>query len=136
MNNFCSNSDILELLEFLGAILKIFLMFIPVIIIIYGTFDFFKLLITEEKKNINLFLKRTVSGILIFFLVPFVKFIFYSFDVLDNNCLKVFLGEEVNVNHINRTEGINSEKQCEKLQAPYVWIDGSCRIDISMEDIK
>lgn len=134
MNKFCSNLSLLEMLEFFGIILKFFLMIIPLIIIIYGTFDFFKLLITDEKKNIKLFLKRVISGMLMFFLIPFARFIFFDFGEVDNNCFKVFLGEK-RVDNINKMESINSEKECKKLQAPYVWLDGSCRIDISTEDI-
>ena len=135
MNNICSNTDVLEIIELFGAFFRIFLFIIPIVIIIYGTIDFFKLLIKEEKNSIKLFLKRIISGLLCFFLIPFVKVVFSSFGVIDNDCFKTFFGENIDSSYINEVANINSEEECEKLQAPYVWLDGSCRIDISKEDI-
>ena len=135
MDNICGNSDVLDLLELLGTFFRIFLIVIPIIIIIYGVFDFFKLLITEEKKNIKVFLKRVISGILCFFIIPFVKVIFSSFGVIDNDCFKTFFGENLDSSYITTVENVSSEDECKELQEPYIWLDGSCRIDISKENI-
>lgn len=90
--NICTN-DMMGLYEIFYIVLTIFKILIPLIIIGYGTFDFYQAVIKNEegliKKKFSRFIKRIISGILIFFVPSFVLFMFESteFDRNQFSCV-------------------------------------------------
>lgn len=91
--NFCSRTA--GIFELIGNVLKIFLLFIPLIIIVYAIFDYFKSVVSKEEKEMGKATKRVilriVSGMLIFFLPPIINFIFAAIGVSESDCLKCML---------------------------------------------
>lgn len=75
---FCNDTK--ELLTFVGWIITIFKIAIPLIIIIYGMIDFGKAVVAEKdddiKKSAKTLLRRAIAGIIIFFVPAIVLWIF------------------------------------------------------------
>ena len=89
--NYCSNTY-MRFYELFGIVLYIFKYFIPILIIIYGTFDLFGIVIKiKDKKNNNLkkFFIRIVSGIIIFFIPTIIIEIFerVGLDKTEYSCM-------------------------------------------------
>ena len=76
--NFCNDTK--ELLGFVGYILLIFKIIIPLIIIIYGMIDFGKAVVAEKdddiKKSAKSLGRRAIAGIIIFFIPTIVIWVF------------------------------------------------------------
>ena len=92
---FCSDTK--ELLTFVGWIITIFKIAIPLIIIIFGMMDFGKAVVSEKdedvKKQAVKLLRRAIAGIIIFFIPTLVIWIFetvndYSSEAQDFNTCK------------------------------------------------
>lgn len=77
--NYCSNNFV-RFYELFGLVLLLIKCFIPLLIIVFGTFDFFGLVIKnkENKSNVNKFIRRIVVGIIIFFIPSIIIEIFES----------------------------------------------------------
>ena len=77
--NYCSDNFV-KFYELFGIILLLIKCFIPLLIIIFGMFDFFGIVIKnkDNKKNINKFIRRIVVGIIIFFIPSIITIIFES----------------------------------------------------------
>jgi Na+/proline symporter len=75
---FCNDTK--ELLTFVGWIITIFKIAIPLVIIIYGMIDFGKAVVAEKdddiKKSAKTLLRRAIAGIIIFFVPAIVLWIF------------------------------------------------------------
>lgn len=75
--NFCKEVDVLKTLKFLGFILFFLKLLIPFIIIIMGTFDYYKAMIEDEdealSKQTKVLIRRILIGIIIFFIPSLVK---------------------------------------------------------------
>ena len=82
MDNFCADTIIIW--RVIGEIIHVIRLVIPVIIVIFGTFDLGRSVIAGEDKEIKksqkLFIKRLIYGVLIFFLPMIVKAVFSLFD--------------------------------------------------------
>lgn len=78
MNTFCADSA--TVWQFLGEIIYIIRIVIPVIIILLGTLDLGKAVMAGEDKKIKeaqkTFLKRIIYGVAIFFMFTIVEVIF------------------------------------------------------------
>ena len=76
--NFCSQTK--ELLGFVGYLLLIFKIIIPLIIIVYGMIDFGKAVVAEKdddiKKSAKSLGRRAIAGIIIFFIPTIVIWVF------------------------------------------------------------
>ena len=82
MDSFCA--DTIVIWKGIGEVIHIIRLVIPVIIVIFGTFDLGKSVIAGEEKEIKksqkMFMKRLIYGVLIFFLPMFIKAVFSLFD--------------------------------------------------------
>ncbi len=78
MNSFCS--DTVSMWKFIGEIIYIIRIVIPVIIILLGTLDLGKAVMAGEDKKIKeaqkTFIKRIIYGVAIFFIFTIVEVIF------------------------------------------------------------
>lgn len=78
MSNFCAEAR--GILQFVGWLLTIFRIAIPLIIIALGMFDFGKAVVAskddEIKKQFKQLMMRLVAGVLIFFVPVFVMWVF------------------------------------------------------------
>ncbi len=79
--SFCSDTK--DIWQFVGTIVTIFKIVIPVLIIILGSVDLGKAVVAgkEEdiKKHTNILIKRIVMGIIIFFIPTLVRAVFKLF---------------------------------------------------------
>lgn len=68
-----------ELTNTVGAVYNVLLIAVPVMVVLFGTIDFVKAVISgkedEIKKNTATFVKRLITGLLVFFVLAFAKFI-------------------------------------------------------------
>ena len=91
--DFCSEAA--GMLELIGNILMIFKFFIPLIVIIYAIFDFYKSVVGKEEKvlakSVKRALLRLVAAILIFFLPTLINFSFSVIGVEESSCTKCVL---------------------------------------------
>lgn len=73
-----------EPLKFIGHIVTIFKIIIPILLIAFGMMDFFKAVTAgkdeEIKKSVKTFALRVLAGVVIFFLPTIVSFIFSMID--------------------------------------------------------
>ena len=87
LSEFCNNSK--ELLQFVGYILLVFKIAIPLVIIILGALDFGKAVVAskdeEIKSSAKRLLCRCVAGIVIFFIPNIVLWIFTIADDYSDN---------------------------------------------------
>ena len=78
--NYCTNNNLLSTFMFIGRIIQIAKIFIPIIIIGFGVMDLFKAITgskdDEIKKSFKSLAMRCVAGVCVFFLPAIVSFIF------------------------------------------------------------
>ena len=78
ITEFCKQTK--ELLSFVGYLLLIFKIVIPMIIIVYGMIDFGKAVVAEKdddiKKSAKSLGRRAIAGIIIFFIPTIVVWVF------------------------------------------------------------
>ncbi len=99
--NFCEEENVMKLLTISGYVLMIAKLLVPIIIVIVGTFDYFKAVTADNDKEIakqtKKLITRIVAGFLIFFIPTILKitFTFVSgFNDLEadyNKCAKCVL---------------------------------------------
>ncbi|MEG1009517.1 MAG: hypothetical protein RSF67_06885 [Clostridia bacterium] len=77
-NGFCSGTA--DLWQFVGMILLVFKIVIPIILIVLGMIDLGKAVISSDDKSINKAAKalamRVIAGMLIFFIPSVISFVF------------------------------------------------------------
>ena len=77
LDNPCSQDNILHVLNFLGYILWILVLLVPLLIVGFGTYDIFKAVIDKDEKSLAKQLRilgiRIVIGLIIFFLPKIVN---------------------------------------------------------------
>ncbi len=80
INSFCNEAA--PLLQFVGYLVLIFKIAIPVVIIVMGMMDFGKAVISEKdediKKQAIKLGRRALAGVVIFFIPVFIKWLFYT----------------------------------------------------------
>ena len=78
IGDFCAKSS--GILQFLGYVLLVFKIAIPLLIIFYGVFDFGKAVTSgkddEIKKSAKTLMLRAVAGVIIFFVPSIVMWLF------------------------------------------------------------
>ena len=78
--NPCSENDILRVLHFIGYLLFVVKILVPLIIVGYATFDLFKAVIDKDEKSISkqmrIVLMRMLAGLLVFFLPSIIYAVF------------------------------------------------------------
>lgn len=141
-----SNERLLTLFMFLGYILKIILILIPIIIIVLGTIDLVKYVINpnDNKNNIKLFTKRLILGVSIFFVTIIVSFVFNTINQnINNQYFKCFSNPSLcnqivdNMrNDVNNCKKIDNKDDCCKFilnnkKASYNKDIDDCTIPIS-----
>lgn len=129
--NACENPEILKIFYFFNIILDIVRIAIPIGLIIIGTIDFTKALISSDestqKKSTKLFMKRILMGIMVFLVPWIVKLLIiglgniFSDEVNFTDCL-----ENANSKDIERLEaGLNLDNyKCyyDTINKKYNWI--------------
>ncbi len=137
LSNFCDSDVAYRIVHFLGVVFNIAKIVVPIIIILYGSIDLIKGVINPDSdKNIKLFIKRIIYGVLFFFVTYIVTFIFsFTNNKLDNKCLEIFLEPDNPILGVTDVVEIKDKNECEKLGDPYIWIDDDCKIDISKDKV-
>ena len=94
------NKKIPELTSWIFLIIQVI---VPVILVILGVIDFVKALTSQKddeiKKGQKIFIKRLITGILIFFVVAIVKLVVSMLDNNSNNilnCVDCFISNKCN----------------------------------------
>ena len=89
------DAETIELFELLGVFLVILKIAIPLVIVILGTFDYFKAVTgnkdDEIKKSTATLIRRIIAGVIIFFIPGLVNFIFGLVNVGTNQCFSCAL---------------------------------------------
>lgn len=115
-SNFCDSNAIKRLFSFLGQMFNILKIIIPILIIVMGTIDLLKAIISSDENEIkkakNIFIKRLILGIVVFFIFPIVSFLMQMIGQNTNNkCMNCFLEpnnkSKCNYNLKNNTENLN-----------------------------
>lgn len=79
LTDLCTSNAGKRLFGFLGQMFNIIMIAVPVILIIMGSIDFVKAVISQKddemKKAQNMFIKRLIVGVIIFFVPPIVNFV-------------------------------------------------------------
>ena len=90
ISEFCTKTA--ELLRFVGYLLLIFKIVIPMIIIVYGMIDFGKAVVAEKdddiKKSAKSLGRRAIAGIIIFFIPTIVVWVFGQIGTYGSDKLK------------------------------------------------
>ena len=85
------NRKIAEITSWIVSLLEIA---VPVILVIFGSIDFVKAIVSQKddeiKKGQQIFIKRLITGIIIFFIVVFTKLLVSAVSG-DNNDKKGFI---------------------------------------------
>lgn len=85
----CSDKSIRTIVRFFGVILMFAKLAVPIIIIIFGTIDFYKAMIDKDEKLINKKAKtlgiRIIIGIFIFFIPSILSALFSISDKININ---------------------------------------------------
>ena len=92
---FCESKYAMQIFRFLGIILKILYIIVPIILIIIFTIELLKYLMSKEvndKSVISKIVKKIIFSIMIYFIPLIVNFIFSMFFVDYNNskCVMCF----------------------------------------------
>lgn len=78
-SKFCTDDGVKKSLRFIGYLLLVVKIFVPLIIIVIGSFDFYKSVTSGKdedlKKDITRLGRRVVTGIIIFFIPTIVNFL-------------------------------------------------------------
>lgn len=88
--NACSNPEILKVIYFFNLLIDIVKIVVPIGIIVFGLIDFSKAVISgeekENKKTVNLFVKRLMYGILIFAIPWIIEVVMVTLgDLIDKD---------------------------------------------------
>ncbi|MCI8394724.1 MAG: hypothetical protein HFH86_04530 [Bacilli bacterium] len=80
----CSNPHFLKPFRFLGRIFMVIKIVVPILLIVFGVWDFSKAVIgskdDEMKKAIRTLMFRAISGVVIFFLPTLIHLVFQLVD--------------------------------------------------------
>ncbi len=80
IENFCKEPKILKAFRFIGYLLLIVKIVIPILLIVLGSTDFVKAVISSDadavKKSTQTLITRVIAGVVIFFLPTIVNFVF------------------------------------------------------------
>ena len=94
LSNFCSDDKLKYTFSVLGKIFTIVFIIVPILIILIGTIDFLKIIISKDadmKESSKKFFKRLIFGICVFFIMPIVSFFMNLIGInIDNDCMKCF----------------------------------------------
>ena len=112
-NNPCNNTDVLKTFYFIKELIKLAFIIIPIGSIVILSFDLFKNVISdnenEQKKNLNIFVRRIIFMVVVFLIPTIVKFVGVlvqdSLGITENNYLKC-----VNVTNATIRRQVNSDK--------------------------
>ncbi len=84
ITHYCDDKELLKAFKFIGRILSVVKIIIPLVIIILGAIDFFRAVIAskddEIKKSMKTVLFRVLAGVIIFFLPTIINLVFLLID--------------------------------------------------------
>lgn len=84
LKRYCNTKEVAQTLKFIGLLLFLAKIFVPALIIILGSIDFGKAILSgkddEVKKKVPILLKRLGAGIIIFFIPTIIDFMFSVID--------------------------------------------------------
>lgn len=82
----CTNPDVLRVIYFIMKLIDVVRIIVPIGLIVMGTIDLSKSVITSDdkgqKKNLNLFIKRIIYAVLVFAVPWIVKSVMVLFGDL------------------------------------------------------
>lgn len=87
------NKDLMSIYELIGIVFKIIKLVVPLIIIFFGTLDFFKSVVSANdiklSQSVSSFSKRLIAGLLIFILPSIILFTLdlVGLDRQGNSCI-------------------------------------------------
>lgn len=88
-DNVCANENVVTALRFVGYLVFVARIFVPIIIIFMGVFDIYKVVISGETSSFTKQLKtlgiRIVLGMLIFFLPPIIGWFTGTFGTMSES---------------------------------------------------
>ena len=88
--NYCG-SNFIKFYELFGIVLLLIKCFVPLLIIVFGMFDFFGIILKNKDnyKNIKKFIRRIISGIVIFLIPTIIIEIFerVGLDKSEYSCM-------------------------------------------------
>ncbi len=101
IKKYCKDATVARTLKFVGILLYVAKIFVPALIIIFGSIDFGKAILAgkddEIKKKVPIFIKRFGAGIIVFFIPSIINFLFNSLEGYSdsiekyNNCYTCIL---------------------------------------------
>ena len=104
LKKYCKDAGVARTLKFLGILLYIAKIFVPALIIIFGSIDFGKAILAgkddEIKKKVPIFIKRFIAGVIVFFIPTIINFMFdavqgYSDTIKEyDNCYTCILNPD------------------------------------------
>lgn len=115
LSDLCTSEAGYRLFGFIGYIMNFLQIIVPIIIIIMGTIDLVKALVAQSpedmKKSQNMFIKRLIVGVIIFFIPMLVNFIINMVNGTDdsgNVCLSSFSNPK---QAMNKADIIKEQKE-------------------------
>lgn len=126
LNALCKSNAGKQIFSFLGQLVDIIMIVVPIILIIMGTIDFVKAVIAQKtdemKKAQNTFIKRVIIAVIIFFVPAIVTFLISIInDDNDNLCMTCFLDPKKSECEVKEEEKVEppSEEMKEILETEY-----------------
>lgn len=97
-DNVCGESRVLYALRFVGYLVFVARIFVPILIVIWGIFDIYKVVMSGESssftKQARMLGMRIVLGMLVFFLPPIIGWFTGTFGTMNEtneNCVNCLL---------------------------------------------
>lgn len=96
--NFCEDHDIQVIFSFLGNILTIIKIVVPIILILMGSISLAKAMMSSEndsiKKATSSLTKKAIIAVIIFFIPSIVSFLMTMIGQNNNSCLTILLSPD------------------------------------------
>lgn len=129
--NICDSEGALILLKVIMSFIKFITVIIPILLIVIGMMDFFKTITSNDpdvSKTMKIFLKRLISAVLVFFVIPIVTMVM---DIASPNspasiCLQKINGtvEIITENEENEEASVDKIEEnkikCEEKKKTYI----------------
>lgn len=88
----CGDANLLKIWRFIGILIDIARIAVPIILVVMGSLDFAKAVIASKeddiKKSQGLFVKRLIAGVIVFFIPYVVRILLTLLEVSTSPCLE------------------------------------------------
>ena len=111
LDDLCTSNAGKKLFSFLGQIFDIIMIIVPILLIVMGSIDFIKAVIAQKddeiKKSQNMFIKRLIIGVIIFFVPPIVNFVIGLTGISASSpCMECFNNPKSNFCKVSETNNM------------------------------